>query len=337
MPFRLIQLSVPRDWSDSISEITEDLPQGDCWSIRSKNDDHPDQIFMLVHTADSQEKMDKISDALADCDHWKLISHSTEAVLPEPEDEEKQEDLDQQNQSAAREEIYADVRNGAILTSDYLVLTGLATLVAAIGLNTGQLAVVIGAMVIAPLLGPIIAFSFGTTLGNRDLLWISLKSLLVGLAVSIAVGMTLGLSLPVNIESGLMNFKEPLGLNTVALPLASGAAAALMVARGNQSALVGVMVAAALLPPIAAFGLLLGAQEYRQAIRAMVTVLVNIVAINLAAQAVFLSKGIRPRSWLSDDYQNSLRWNIGVSIALVLSMFLALYIFGGGGVVSWDN
>ena len=90
--------------------------------------------------------------------------------------------------------------------------------------------------------------------------------------------------LPPGLDAGLVTFEHPLGLTTAALPLASGAAAALMVTQNNNSALVGVMVAAALLPPLAAIGLLVGGGEYARAVRALATVVANVVAITLAAQ-----------------------------------------------------
>ncbi|WP_208353908.1 TIGR00341 family protein [Pseudaestuariivita rosea] len=337
MSFRLIQLSIPKDWSDDVDKVCDDLDVEKWWRTRSADDDDPVQYFLTLHNSAAQDVLDRFKDALSDCDDWQLISHKTQAVLPEPKDEEKQEELDQRNESAAREEIYADVRNSSVLTLDYLIMTALATFVAAIGLNTGQIAVVIGAMVIAPLLGPIIAFSFATALGNRSLLGIALRALAAGIAVAAVIGGVIGMAFPINLDSSLMDFAGPLGLNTIALPLASGAAAALMVAQGKTSTLVGVMVAAALLPPLAAFGLLLGASEYQQALIALITVVTNIIAINLAAQIVFLTKGVRPMRWLSDKYDNSLYWNVGISVLLIVGLIVAIYLFGGGGAVSWDG
>ncbi|HEU5339450.1 MAG TPA: DUF389 domain-containing protein, partial [Sulfuricaulis sp.] len=87
------------------------------------------------------------------------------------------------------------------------------------------------------------------------------------------------------------------GLDSVALALASGAAAALSLTTGLSSVLVGVMVAVALLPPAATFGLMLGSGQYALATGAGLLLAVNIVCVNFAAKLVFLMKGIHPRTW----------------------------------------
>jgi uncharacterized membrane protein len=91
--------------------------------------------------------------------------------------------------------------------------------------------------------------------------------------------------------------RTDVGLDSVALALASGAAAVLSLTTGLSSVLVGVMVAVALLPPTATLGLMLGAGQYHHALGAGLLLAVNIVCVNLAAKVVFLAKGIHPRTW----------------------------------------
>lgn len=84
----------------------------------------------------------------------------------------------------------------------------------------------------------------------------------------------------------------------MALALASGAAGALSLTTRLSSVLVGVMVAVALLPPATAVGLMVGADKLPDAMGAGLLLAINVVCLNLAAQLVFLLKGIRPRTWL---------------------------------------
>nr|MBS0020561.1 DUF389 domain-containing protein [Gammaproteobacteria bacterium] len=86
-------------------------------------------------------------------------------------------------------------------------------------------------------------------------------------------------------------------LDSVALALASGAAAVLSLTTGLPSVLVGVMVAVALLPPAATLGLMLGRGQPDLATGAALLLAVNIVCLNLASKIVFLVRGIRPRTW----------------------------------------
>ena len=108
------------------------------------------------------------------------------------------------------------------------------------------------------------------------------------------------------------------GLDSPALALAAGAAAALSIATGLPAALVGVMVAVALLPPAAAAGLLAGAGELNLAARAGLLLAINVVAVNLAALLVYFFKGVRPRTWLERrSAKRSVYVNAGVWLVLI--------------------
>ncbi|MBV7407756.1 TIGR00341 family protein [Maritimibacter sp. DP1N21-5] len=316
MADRLIQVIAGKDDIGTITKCFEDLPE-EHWYCMPAGDGDRQAVIAALDKVDLQDVLDAISEAMQGREGWTLHALPTEASLPEV-DEEEEERVAQAESANAREEIYNDIRAGTALTVDYLIMTGLATVVAAIGLLQDQVAVVIGAMVIAPLLGPILAFAFATTIGTVPLMLIALRALGAGLLVAIVAGVALAYIVPFNGESSLLDYTGELSLMTVALPLASGAAAALMVAGGQTSGLVGVMVAAALLPPLAAFGLLFGNGNYVQALRAFATVIINIAAINLATQGVFWLKGIRPRKWEGENYATSIRISLGSSVLVVL-------------------
>lgn len=330
MSERIVQIIADAGHIDKVCDCLDEVSPHRWWRLPKDNDSGRQMVFVSLHQADSQDVIDAISEALDGVDGWRMFSTQVEAALPELDDEDEQERLARKETVNTREEIYADIRQGTALTADYLIMTAIATCVAAIGLSSGQVAVVIGAMVIAPLLGPVLAFAFGSAVGNIPLLWVSLRALGAGLLVAGLVGGALGMVLTGNPDTSMMDFSGALSLRTVALPLASGAAAALMVAGGQTHALVGVMVAAALLPPLAAFGLLLGGGDISGAMRALATVTTNIVSINLAAQVVFLVKGIQPRRWLGEDHVSSVRVTVGASAALVLLMAGGLWAAGRG-------
>lgn len=129
---------------------------------------------------------------------------------------------------------------------------------AAIGLIESNVAVVIGAMVIAPLLGPNLAFGLGTALGDASLMRKSALTNSVGILLAIALSVLIGLFTLFDVSSPELIPRTQVGLDSIALALASGAAAALSLTTGLSSVLVGVMVAVALLPPAVTFGLMLG-------------------------------------------------------------------------------
>jgi hypothetical protein len=89
-------------------------------------------------------------------------------VIPDPSMAEQAADVQQKSSTAAREELYNTVTDGATVDSTFVLLIFLSTLVAGIGLIKDNVAVVIGAMVIAPLLGPSLVFAFGVALGDQS-------------------------------------------------------------------------------------------------------------------------------------------------------------------------
>lgn len=149
----------------------------------------------------------------------------------------------------------------------------LSTFVVTIGLIEDNVTVVVGAMVIAPLLGPNIAFAFAASLGDTRLMGKALRSALAGFGVALAIACLIGPIWPVNLESREVLARTDVGLDSVVLALVSGAAAVLSLTTGVSTALVGVMVAVVLLPPTAALGMLLGGgQVGRHSPRATSTV-----------------------------------------------------------------
>ncbi len=200
-----------------------------------------------------------------------------------------------------REELYEDIKDAARCSKVYLTMAVLSTIVAAIGLNHNSVAIIIGAMVIAPLLGPNMALVLGTTLGDLSLLRRALLTALAGIATTITLSVVLGVMVHVDPTSSEVASRTRMGLGDIAVALASGCAGALAFTTGISATLIGVMVAVALLPPLVTFGLLLGAGEMELASGALSSFLMNLICVNLAGVATFLVQGIRPASWWEKD------------------------------------
>ena len=118
--------------------------------------------------------------------------------------------------------------------------------------------------------------------------------------------------------------RTEVALDSVALALASGAAAALSLTTGLSSVLVGVMVAVALLPPAATLGLMLGYGHTGLALDAGLLLAVNVVCVNLASKIVFDFKGIRPRTWLEKEKAKHAKvvYILGWLVTLSILMFV---------------
>lgn len=120
---------------------------------------------MLVDDDSRQPVLDTLQGMLGSIDNARIVVMPVEAVLPRPAQDEKSNNDKQSASKTTREELYNLIEKGARLDFNFLILTFLSTIVAAIGLLENNVAVIVGAMVIAPLLGPNIALALATTLG----------------------------------------------------------------------------------------------------------------------------------------------------------------------------
>jgi len=289
-------------------------------------------ITVFLRDGTGQMLMDSIQDCLKDEKEWRITLQAIEATSPrveEPTDEKAA-----RNDRATREEIFEDIASGARLDRDFLVLVILSTVVAAIGLNANGVAAVIGAMVIAPLLGPILGFSLGTALGDRDLVLSAGRTLFAGITLALLTSVLISFLLDVNFDSRELLSRAEVRLDGMALAIAAGAAAALSMAKGQGSVLVGVMVAAALLPPGAAVGLFAGSGEWQWALRAALLLALNVASLILSALVVFRMRKIQPRLWIKrKNAERAVRINIWLSVMLLtIAIFLILYLDLGAEV-----
>ena len=293
---RLVEAEFPERFCEQVTKYA-DLAEAVHWRISDADSEGRCVLRAIFESGEAQELIDALQSLFEGEKNWRIIVLPVEATAPrlEPKDVENER---RRKTVALREEIYQDTAAGAVFSADFIILTALSTIVAAIGLSTDNIAVVIGAMVIAPLLGPVVAFAFAAAIGDLSLLLRASRTALTGLAVGAGLAAAIGAFFPVDLASGEMTARTVIGLDAVALALASGGAAALSIAAGLPAALVGVMVAVALLPPSAAAGMFLGAGEIDHALRAGLLLMVNVVCVNLAALIIFAYKGIRPRTWL---------------------------------------
>ncbi|MEO1656985.1 MAG: TIGR00341 family protein [Pseudomonadota bacterium] len=320
-----IQLNYPAVYSSQIEQAIERAQPLD-WSRQAEPDGTRETLQVLVEDGYGQSLMDAIQVVLASEEQWRLTLSDVEATLPRikpPTDDDADSDKPKEKspKQAVREALVSEVMGNSRLTVDFMVLTALSAIVAAIGLNEDSVAVVIGAMVIAPLLGPILGFSLAAALGSVSMMAEAAKTAFVGLIVGFGTVFFLATLLPVNLESQELLARTNISPEIIALALASGAAAALSVTGGLSSSLVGVMVAVALLPPSAAAAMYLGSSDYRHAAAAAIVVALNVLCVLISTQIIFAWKGVRPRRWLQQrNAARSLRINLAVWATLLICL-----------------
>ncbi len=245
---------------------------------------------VLVPMHEVEERLDAIQGIFSSVEGFGVLVLPVEAVLPRTLDPPSPKRI-------AREELIEDLIDAVGPSTTYYTTVVLSTVVAALGLARGNSAIVIGAMVIAPMLGPNMALALATTLGDRALMLRSIRANLGGVAVAFAAAMGLGLLLHVDPTQPEIAARAHLAPTDLLLGLASGAAGALACTSGVSAALVGVMVAVALLPPTVVCGMLLVNGYSAAAGQAALLLWANVVCINLSAVTVFLLQHLRPRTW----------------------------------------
>lgn len=292
---RIIEVVTDQGHADTLRGIAAQQEVVDIW-VGHKDDDGRCSTRLLVQPEKQQAVMDAIQSLLFAADDTRILILPVEATLPRIEEVE----LDQEKLRSitrSREELYQKIELGAKLDSNFMYMVIMSTIVASIGLLEDNVAVVIGAMVIAPLLGPNMALAFATTLGEGKLLWSALKSNVAGLFTALSLSFMIGFIWPLNFDSHELMMRTDVGMDGIVLALVSGAAAVLSLTTVLSNSLVGVMVAVAILPPAATVGLMLGAGNYQYALGAALLLAINIVCVNLASNIAFLFKGIKPRTW----------------------------------------
>jgi uncharacterized hydrophobic protein (TIGR00341 family) len=301
MPLRRVEVTAADGYVYAMQEIAEEFEALDFY-VGAAGEDGRRIYSLLVGKGDRQGLLDAVQSALGGNDDARIVIFAAEATIPpeneEQESEEQKAERQRQALTATREELYNSVATGADLDRTYLWQTAFSTIVAAIGLIENNIAVVIGAMVIAPLLGPNLAFSFGVALGDRRLMLRALATGLAGIATAALLGAALGFIGHLPLTAPELIARTQVGLDGIALALASGAAAVLSLTAGLPTTLVGVMVAVALLPPTATAGIMVGGGHWQSALGAGLLLLVNVASVNLAALVVFFIQGIKPRTWL---------------------------------------
>jgi uncharacterized hydrophobic protein (TIGR00271 family) len=191
--------------------------------------------------------------------------------------------------------VRATVASGAAITGPYLAMNTAAALLASFGLLQNSPAVIIGAMLVAMLFGPIVGIALGLAQADMSLLSRSFASELVGVVCVLAIGYALGLvstSLPIGSE--IVSRTSPSVLDPL-IGLVGGLAGGFtLVSTELVGVLVGVAIATALVPPLASCGILLARGMYDPAAGAFLLFLANFTAIAVGAMIVLRVTGHRP-------------------------------------------
>jgi len=339
---RFVQVTTTADKHDRVAEILKEA-EVEFSVVEDSSDRRYSHVFSFPAKTDEVEGvLDSLREAgVVEEGEGHVVVGEAQAIVSEDFEEKEEEEEgkgyedEEENGSTgriARDELKATARGLSRSTPNYVIFTIVSAVVATAGLIQNSAAVVVGSMVIAPLIGPAMAASVGSVINDDELFRDGVKTQFVGVFVSILAATVFALvaRLVVAPELDLLLIQQVAervnpGVLALAIALGAGVAGALSLTSGASAALVGVMIAVALIPPAATVGL--GVAYVRPAIAgsAFVLTLVNLLSINMASLVTLWAKGYRPEKWYEERYARRAtvkRVGILLVAVLVLAGFL---------------
>ena len=218
---------------------------------------------------------------------------------------------------AERTEVERHASELSLRGINFYVLMLLSALLASLGLLQNSATVIIGAMLVAPLMSPLMAFSVGLLQGRLRLMRDAALTTVTGVGIGLAVTIALGWLFPMDVATDQMLARGEPSLLDLGIALASGAVGAYAMARKDiPSALAGVAIAAALVPPLCTVGLAIAFGDQELALGSTLLFATNIVSISLAGAGIFLWLGIRPEP----QAETMVNWLVSLVVLVALAV-----------------
>ncbi|RNJ62482.1 MAG: TIGR00341 family protein [Porphyrobacter sp. IPPAS B-1204] len=221
-------------------------------------------------------------------------------------------------------------REDGKLSEHYLFMTAMSGGIAILGLLLSSPAVVIGAMLLSPLMGPIMGLGFALAIGDWDWLKRSVLTLALGSAMAVLLCAVLVFFSPIQTITTEIAARTRPNLFDLFVALFSALAGAYAMIRGREGAIVGVAIATALMPPLAVVGFGLATWNWTVFSGALLLFVTNFITIALTAFAMAKLYGFRN----SLSARNTMFQNIAVAV-----VFIALAVPLGFSLqqIAWET
>jgi uncharacterized hydrophobic protein (TIGR00271 family) len=297
---RLVTISIPDSQRDAIIEELRDRGLG--YTVTSGEADQADTTYIsFVVPADAVEHvLDDLVELGYDRETF-TVSIETDFANFEGRDEVQDYWANTPNKIAPRA-LRSKAKDMRYNTRAYLWMMILSAVVAVAGLLLASPAVVVGSMVLAPIVSPMLTASVGAVRRDHGMLVESLRIQVLGLAVAVLAATAFSFLVKeffpvpttlavVNLE--LVSLRMSPGMLSVAVGLAAGAAGAFGLATKGQVSIVGVMIAAALIPTAGAAGIGIAWGQFGVGVGAIVLLFITVTAVNVGAFLMLTYLGYR--------------------------------------------
>ena len=342
---RLVQVTIPAGKRETVLGALDDEGVDYVVTEETSSREYTDVVYVPLPTAAVEPVLEQLREAGLDDEAYTVVLDASTVVSRRFEALQDRYEEEEDSDRIAREELHSRAADLAPSTRTYIVMTVISAVIATAGLLLDSPAVVVGSMVIAPLIGPAMAAAVGTVIDDQDLfergvklqVWGMLIAVLSAAAFAALVRYAHLVSFAPPEITAIPEVRERLAPDflSLAVALGAGVAGALSLASGVSSAIVGVMIAVALIPPAATVGIGLAWGLPMVSLGSGVLALVNLLSINLAALTVLWYSGYRPDRWFRlDEARSATLKRIG---ALVVAIALLSVFLGGVTYDSFQN
>ena len=244
-----------------------------------------------------------------------LIIFSPDTVIPRDKEKLKQETF-----KATRETIVTYARENSEINGKLIFLAVTASIVTSLGLIINNTPVIVGSMIIAPVFGPIAAAAIGIVLGDFKLLGRGLLTELVVILIAVLTGVVFGFLMPnVAINHALKVRMFPTVPDLLIAMAAGGAGAYALITNTKSRQLIGVVIAAALIPVMATIGIGIALWNITLIKGAALLLFGNFFSLLLMIILVFYYKGLKPQWWYASTAKRLIKRSL---ILLSISVLL---------------
>ncbi len=193
------------------------------------------------------------------------------------------------------EDLFKVLRTNGKITAPYIIMMILSTLIATFGLFGNSSPVIIGAMILAPIITPIVSFAMGMVRYDVNMLKTGITTIIMGTVVSLIFAAGVSIIIPLQILTPEIDARLSPTLLDMGIAVASGVAAAYAHAeKGIAKSLAGVAIAVALVPPLSVAGIGIGWWDWEVFSGAFLLYLTNLAGIIMFAGITFLILGFAP-------------------------------------------
>ena len=252
--------------------------------------------------------------------HRSLMIFTPDTIIPK-----NKEKTDKESYRAARETIVNYARENSTVSLQLVFLALVAAIITSLGLIINNTPVIVGSMIIAPVFGPIAAMAIGIVLGDLKLLGRGFLAEMAVVGIAVSVGAIFGMIIPnVAVNHALKVRMLPTLPDLLIAFAAGGAGAYSLIKHVKSQQLVGVVIAAALIPVMATIGIGISLGNLNLIVGATLLLLGNFFALLLAIILVFYYQGLKPQWWYASTAKKLIKRSLIILTISVIILTLPL-------------